>query len=544
MWMSGSPGSGLPGAGTTRTGILARRAKARKGRPPSQTSTFAGDMALDERLGYAHGRVLGQDGVGRGAGTVAGDENGDVVGKGARMSRLAAALAGFARHAGAPALERFENEGFVRFHNSLQRLGLVERRGGQEPMPPTIGRGRVDAAALGGLGEADALDHRLRLVEPPIFLAQPGHPRPGRGVEGAPARLAAVPRQSMRPTPADNLVGAAMRAAEALDLAIADCRQRVPLDPRSLSSCALFGRNSSSGRASGDDRPSFDRRATSPSSVSASAICSPLNRSISESQSANSPISIATSLRWRAVPNPTTYIRHFLMQAGLSPEHGSQAAADPDPTAPNLLIVVDHHGAKIFQVDVTSKDASEHVIRPYDPHHFLHHLVHKDQLREQGQRAPEEPAYYEEIAQAAAAGGRIVVVGHGTGKSDAAHHLTQYLRSHHNETYQRIVREVVADVSSITPLQLLIWPRGAARVILRRPWGISGNAAIHVAVFTLDLGQVENSARMSEERKMRAFRCWPAHLKDLHRPEGDTERNSVSPRKIDPWLDDALTRAC
>ena len=132
-----------------------------------------------ERLGDAYGRVLGQDGVGRGAGTVAGHENGDVVGKGARMSRLAAALAGLARQTGAPALEQFEDEGFVRFHNSLQRLRLVERRSAQEPMPPAIGRGRMDAAAFGRLGEADAVDHRLRLVEPAIFLAQSGH-RPSR----------------------------------------------------------------------------------------------------------------------------------------------------------------------------------------------------------------------------------------------------------------------------------------------------------------------------------------------------------------------------
>ena len=116
---------------------------------------------------------------------------------------------------------------------------------------------------------------------------------------------------------------------------------------------------------------------------------------------------------------------------------------------------MDHHGAKIFHVDVTSDDGSEHVIKPYDPHHFLHHLTHKDQSREQGQRAPEEPAYYEAIADAVALGGKIVVVCHGVGKSDAAHHLTEYLRSHPNETYQRIVREIVADLSTITTPQLL-----------------------------------------------------------------------------------------
>ncbi len=47
-----------------------------------------------------------------------------------------------------------------------------------------------------------------------------------------------------------------------------------------------------------------------------------------------------------------------------------------------------------------SHTASEHVIKPYDPHHVLHHLAHKDQSRERGQRAPEEPACYNAIADA------------------------------------------------------------------------------------------------------------------------------------------------
>jgi hypothetical protein len=156
-------------------------------------------------------------------------------------------------------------------------------------------------------------------------------------------------------------------------------------------------------------------------------------------------------------------LRHFLMQAGVSPGHPSQPAAHIDPAAPSLMIVVDHHGAKIFHVDVTSDDPSQHSIRPYDPHHFLHHLAHKDQSREQGQRAPEVPAYYEKIADAVAVGGKIVVVGHGAGKSNAAQHLTEYLQSHHNGTYKRIVREIGTDLSSETTPQLLDLARDALR---------------------------------------------------------------------------------
>jgi len=156
-------------------------------------------------------------------------------------------------------------------------------------------------------------------------------------------------------------------------------------------------------------------------------------------------------------------LRHFLAQAGFSEEHPSQPAEHPEPVAPSLLIVVDHHGTKIFRVDVTSDDAAEHIIRPYDPHHFLHHLVHKDQSRERGQRAPEEPAYYEKIADDVALGGKIIVVGHGKGKSNAAHHLTEYLLTHHRETYRRIVREITTDLSSITAPQLLDLGRQALR---------------------------------------------------------------------------------
>jgi hypothetical protein len=152
-------------------------------------------------------------------------------------------------------------------------------------------------------------------------------------------------------------------------------------------------------------------------------------------------------------------LRHFISKAGLSPELPSEATAQPIPAAPDLLIVVDHHGAKIFHVDVGADDASEHRIKPYDPHHFLHHLTHKDQSRERGQRAPEEAAFYEQIATAAAFGGKIVVVGHGTGHSNAAHHLVDYLRNQHRETYQRVVGEVVADLSAITPPQLLALAR-------------------------------------------------------------------------------------
>jgi hypothetical protein len=148
-------------------------------------------------------------------------------------------------------------------------------------------------------------------------------------------------------------------------------------------------------------------------------------------------------------------LRHFATRAGVSAKGATETQPDPDTATPNLVVVMDHHEAKIYQIDASGHEQSEQNIRPYDPHHFLHHLTHKDESRERGQRSPEDATFYERIAQAIAAGGQILLVGHGAGKSNAAHHLEEYLREHHTEIHQRVVSEVVMDLSSVTPAQLL-----------------------------------------------------------------------------------------
>ena len=224
------------------------------------------------------GRVLGQDGVGRGAGTVAGHENGDVVGKGARMSRLAAALAGLARQTGAPALERLEDEGFVRFHNPLQHLRLVERRSAQEAMPPAIGRGRMDAAAFGRLGQADALDHRLRLIDQRSFLRNRAIPVPVAALKVRPHalhRYLGRPCDRPQPTISSAPQCAQPRRSTLRSPSVANTSPAI-LDALRLPPSPIDG--SASGRVSADGRPtpSSDRLPSSPSSASARAICSPL----------------------------------------------------------------------------------------------------------------------------------------------------------------------------------------------------------------------------------------------------------------------------
>jgi hypothetical protein len=162
------------------------------------------------------------------------------------------------------------------------------------------------------------------------------------------------------------------------------------------------------------------------------------------------------------VASEVVELRQFLSRAAPPPEFTPEPVATGSAGAPNLMVVMDHREAKIYRTDPSSGGAWQDAIKPYDPHHFLH-LTHRDQTKENGQRAPEDADFYRQITKALAAGGRIVVVGHGKGKSSAAHHLVEYLCAHHGETHRRIAGELVADLSSATTRQLLDMAREALR---------------------------------------------------------------------------------
>jgi hypothetical protein len=152
--------------------------------------------------------------------------------------------------------------------------------------------------------------------------------------------------------------------------------------------------------------------------------------------------------------------RHMLTRAGWCPETARSMSprinspAGPDGL-PDLLVAVEHREARFYQLDVAAADQANHTIRPYDPHHFLHHLSHKDQSGERGQRVAENPSFYARIAEALRPAGRIVVVGHGDGHSNAAHHLAAYLQQYHQDIFLKLSPEVDSDLPSLTTPQLL-----------------------------------------------------------------------------------------
>ena len=118
------------------------------------------------------------------------------------------------------------------------------------------------------------------------------------------------------------------------------------------------------------------------------------------------------------------------------------------------VVVIDHHVAHIFHDASEGRLENEATVKPYDPFGFQHHLIHRKEAHYKGERVPEEDSYYEEIAQDLAHAAEIVLVGHAKGTSSAVVFLSGYLKTHHPETFQRIVATDTADLSALTESQI------------------------------------------------------------------------------------------
>ncbi len=137
-------------------------------------------------------------------------------------------------------------------------------------------------------------------------------------------------------------------------------------------------------------------------------------------------------------------LRHFLKTAG------SESVPIQYAQPCRMVVVIDHHSAHIFRDLGETRPKREVTVKPYDPRHFHHHLVHRKEAHYQGDRVPEETSFYEEVATALVPAIEIVLIGHGTGKSSAVDVLVEYLEKHHKSISRKIKATETADLSALT----------------------------------------------------------------------------------------------
>jgi len=145
-------------------------------------------------------------------------------------------------------------------------------------------------------------------------------------------------------------------------------------------------------------------------------------------------------------------LRHFLTRAGWSPNAAGKPSAVAPAVAQALVVVIDHAGARIYALGA---DTSDEAAPDHETHHFRHELEARSRDADREESWPRDERFFEEIARALAAGGPIVIIGHGKGQSNEGGHLCAYLEAHHKPITARIVREIVADLPHMSTPELL-----------------------------------------------------------------------------------------
>ena len=128
------------------------------------------------------------------------------------------------------------------------------------------------------------------------------------------------------------------------------------------------------------------------------------------------------------------------------------ATHDLSDATPTLVVVIDHHEAKVYRTDTA--DADPERIVPYDPHGHGRHL-HSAHEWTDGKSQPERKSYYEAVAKTLRGAGQVLLFGSGTGKSSAMEQLLADLKAHHPDVAAKVIGSVVVDAHHTTEDQLL-----------------------------------------------------------------------------------------
>jgi hypothetical protein len=138
-------------------------------------------------------------------------------------------------------------------------------------------------------------------------------------------------------------------------------------------------------------------------------------------------------------------LRHFIEKS-----EGSPAATDEGDA--HCLLVIDHHEARIFQLGTNSTVPNR--ILPHKPEDYFRH-AHNSKDFSRGQEKPDPNSFFEPVASALKAAGKILVFGAGTGTSSEMEQFTTWLKFCHPGVAARVVGSQVVDENHMTDGQLL-----------------------------------------------------------------------------------------
>lgn len=138
-------------------------------------------------------------------------------------------------------------------------------------------------------------------------------------------------------------------------------------------------------------------------------------------------------------------IRHFL-------EGASKPVSEAKSDAKDLIVVLDHHGARIYH---TAPDASAPIhVEPLDPSGHDKH-VHNPRGDSGGQQGPHRKQFYENLGSKLRGADRILMIGDGHGASNEIDRFVAELAQHHPDLGSRIIGKESMDLHHMSEGELL-----------------------------------------------------------------------------------------
>jgi hypothetical protein len=138
-------------------------------------------------------------------------------------------------------------------------------------------------------------------------------------------------------------------------------------------------------------------------------------------------------------------LRHFLERSATPPPEMNEKEV-------HWLLLIDHHEARIFRTEMHG--ALPLQILPHEPDDYFRHAHHSRDFS-RGQEKPDPNSFFEPVARALQAPGRILIFGTGTGTSSEMDQFIAWLKLHHPELAKRIIGSLVVDEHHLTEDQLL-----------------------------------------------------------------------------------------
>ena len=142
-------------------------------------------------------------------------------------------------------------------------------------------------------------------------------------------------------------------------------------------------------------------------------------------------------------------LRHFI-------ERSENAPVAEAATEVQWLVVIDHHEARIYRSEMSGTVPQR--ILPHHPSDFFRH-AHNSKDFSRGKEKPDPNSFFEPIADAHKAAGKILVFGTGKGTSSEMEQFVAWLGKHHADLAARVVGSVVIDENHLSEAQLLLKAR-------------------------------------------------------------------------------------